>query len=281
MKKLKKGDIVGRLSYGKDILFTVEKIIRTKTRSIALLKGITLRIEADAPLEDLEIIEKRVVQDNLRHLDNRLEIRKNNCKLYNTTNSFLFNKNKRGKQLICTGKILHLDGDRRYSEKSAKFYKQLGLNAIVKNISENKQPEVILSLLQKYNPDILVITGHDGMIKNGTGYNDVYNYRNSRHFINSVKEARKWKISNNDLVIFAGACQSYYEALMSVGANFASSPQRVLIDFMDPLIIAEKVATTDKNRYITIGEIAPELRDGLKGIGGIGALGKKTVIFTD
>ncbi len=30
---------------------------------------------------------------------------------------------------------------------------------------------------------------------------------------------------------FAGACQSYFEALISAGANFASSPARILIDF--------------------------------------------------
>ena len=29
MKKIKKGDIVGRLSYGKDIVFIVERIVKT------------------------------------------------------------------------------------------------------------------------------------------------------------------------------------------------------------------------------------------------------------
>lgn len=114
------------------------------------------------------------------------------------------------------------------------------------------------------------------MIKNGTGYNDIYNYRNSKYFINTVKEAKKWvNATGKDLVIFAGACQSYYEALVSAGANFASSPARVLIDFMDPLVVAEKVATTDDYKYITINDIADELRDGTKGINGIGARGKK------
>ena len=31
--------------------------------------------------------------------------------------------------------------------------------------------------IKRYNPDILVVTGHDGMIKSGTGFNDIYNYR--------------------------------------------------------------------------------------------------------
>ena len=130
-------------------------------------------------------------------------------------------------------------------------------------------------LLESYNPDILVITGHDGMIKRGMRYNDIYNYRNSRYFIETVKEARKYdKQKGKKLVIFAGACQSYFEAIISAGANFASSPARILIDFLDPLVVAEKIALTEKYKYITIDDIAYELRDGRDGIGGIGANGK-------
>ena len=36
------------------------------------------------------------------------------------------------------------------------------------------------------------------------------------------------------------------------GANFASSPARILIDFMDPIIVAEKIAVTDEKRFVTI-----------------------------
>ena len=57
-----------------------------------------------------------------------------------------------------TGKILHLDGDRKYSEKSYRYYKKLKLDFIVKNIPEYKQPRVIRDLLMIYKPDILVIT---------------------------------------------------------------------------------------------------------------------------
>lgn len=138
---------------------------------------------------------------------------------------------------------------------------------------------MVTSLLERYKPDILVITGHDGMIKNNSNYTDIYNYRNSRHFINTVQEARKWSQGKKDLVIFAGACQSFYEAIIAAGANFASSPARILIDFMDPLVVAQKVATTEEYKYIRIEDIAGELRDGVKGVGGIGAKGKKNVIF--
>lgn len=76
MYKIKKGDIVGRKSYGQDILFVVEKIIKkANSEKIAILKGITIRIEADAPIEDLVIIEKQRVDNNLRSLNDRLEDR--------------------------------------------------------------------------------------------------------------------------------------------------------------------------------------------------------------
>lgn len=149
------------------------------------------------------------------------------------------------------------------------------MNAIVKNILEKNQSKYVKILLQRYKPDILVITGHDGMIKKETDFRNVLNYRNSKYFIETVKEARNYRNYGKDLVIFAGACQSYYEALISEGANFASSPARILIDFIDPLIVAEKVAITDSSKYVTMQDIKDELRDGEKGIGGVGAKGKK------
>ena len=58
LNKIKKGDIVGRKSYGKDIIFIVERIIQNKNDKIAILKGLVERIEADSDVDDLEIIEK-------------------------------------------------------------------------------------------------------------------------------------------------------------------------------------------------------------------------------
>ena len=114
------------------------------------------------------------------------------------------------------------------------------------------------------------------MLKSGTGYNDIYNYRNSYYFIKSVIEARR--LAQDNIVIFAGACQSYYEAIIQAGANFASSPARILIDFIDPLIVAEKFSITHESKYITIKDIEMDLRDGQKGVSGIGGFGKKKYI---
>lgn len=58
------------------------------------------------------------------------------------------------------------------------------------------------------------------MIKNGGNYNDIYNYRNSRYFINSVIEAKKAAGPDKDIVIFAGACQSFFEAIMAARSKF-------------------------------------------------------------
>ena len=270
MEKIRKGDIVGRKSYGKDILFSVKNIIDTPKGKLIILRGIIDRIEADSYIEDLEKMDKNYVKEKLEYFNKRAEKRFEELKKYK-----LDIKNKRIIDKILTGKILHLDGDKKYSEKSFRYYKKLGLNVIVKNIPEYKQPKVVYQLLKIYRPDILVITGHDGMIKKGKGYYDLYNYRNSRYFIETVKEARRYdKENEKNLVIFAGACQSYFEAIMSAGANFASSPARILIDFLDPLIVAETIALTERYKYVTIDDIASELRDGRNGISGVGANGK-------
>ena len=51
MREIKRGDIVSRNSYGNDIIFSVKRIIKlTNKRQIAILKGIDVRVEADAPL---------------------------------------------------------------------------------------------------------------------------------------------------------------------------------------------------------------------------------------
>ena len=148
MREIKKGDIVSRNSYGNDIIFSVKRVIKlSDKRKIALLKGIDVRIEADAPVEDLQIVSK----EEQKRREEDLEVR-------------IINKIKREhrenrrKEIIYTGRILHLDGDKKYSEKSAMYYKKIGLNATVKSIPENKQPKVVYRLLQIYNPDILVIT---------------------------------------------------------------------------------------------------------------------------
>lgn len=76
-----------------------------------------------------------------------------------------------------------------------------------------------------------------------------------------------------------GACQSFYEAIIYAGADFASSPGRILIDFIDPLIVAQKIALTGENKFVSATEISREIKEGSKGISGIGARGKSKIIM--
>lgn len=207
MNIIKKGDFVVRKSYGKDVIFIVKNIIETKEGKMAILRGIVERVEADSKIEDLEKISNKIVKKCNLQLDNKLNIRANkinkeSCKDNNRTEFIV--REKKIREKIITGKVLHLDGDRRYSEKSYRYYKKVGINAVVKNIPEYRQPKLVYELLKIYKPDILVITGHDGMIKHGKNYNDIDNYRNSKHFIETVKEARRYDKENGEnLVIFA------------------------------------------------------------------------------
>ena len=154
--KIKRGDIVTRISYGKDILFVVDRIIDIpRSEKLVILKGLNIRIEADSPICDLELVNKSTVNDYLKTYQNDIDKRID----------LLCNKDNFKRQRIYTGKILHLDGDRKYAEKSIKYYNKMGLNAVVKNIDEKRQGSVIVPLLMKYNPDILIITGHDAMLK--------------------------------------------------------------------------------------------------------------------
>ena len=266
---LKKGDIVARKSYGMDIAFFINDIIDQDHTPIAILKGVTVRIIADSPLDDLVILSDTTIKNVLLNFDSELQTSKIN-KIKSKIPILKRN-------YVQYGRILHLDGDKKYSEKSQKFYKNIGLNVIVKNVAEKKQPQMITGLLNRYTPDILVVTGHDGIIKKEHNFNDIYNYRNSRFFVETVIRARMWENRKNKLSIFAGACQSYYEALISAGANFASSPARILIDFKDPLVVAQKIAMTEESDFISIKDIEYDLRDGKDGVNGIGSYGKKII----
>ena len=76
--KFRKGDIVGRLSYNKDIVFTVSNIIKCRNQDIAILKGLVTRIEADSPLDDLELIDNNRVINLLDSFEKELEKSKKN-----------------------------------------------------------------------------------------------------------------------------------------------------------------------------------------------------------
>ena len=149
MNNIKKGDIVARKSYHKDVIFIVDLVINEKT---AILTGITTRLKADSPIEDLELIDKKAITNIYKAIDEKID--KKISTRESAKNSFL----KRSDKITYTGKILHLDGDKKYSEKSSIYYKKMGLKAVVRNIPENRQANVVNALIERYNPDILVVT---------------------------------------------------------------------------------------------------------------------------
>ena len=124
----------------------------------------------------------------------------------------------------------------------------------------------IKRVIKKYNPDIIVITGHDALYRKKRKDNS---YKSSDEFVAAIKTARKYENSHEKLIIIAGACQSNYEELIKAGANFASSPKRINIHALDPAIIATCLAFSDKNKDIDLIKILNKTKYGSDGIGGI------------
>lgn len=282
------GDFVVRKSYDKDITFKVMDIKEDENgKPVYILKGLSIRIVADSVIEDLEIVEstnegkrEKVLNSRVNEaIKNAISLRGDNAAndvLKNLTRGSKSNKPKEDKTLIFgrPGKILHIDGDKEYLEMCLKVYKQLSLEAVGMAIDEKDQPDVIVDLVKEIKPDIVVLTGHDSVIKKTENYLDLDNYRNSRYYIDSVKALRNYNSSYDELVIFAGACQSCYECMLDAGANFASSPNRVLIHCLDPVLVCEKVAYTRIDKVVSITDVINNTITGIKGIGGMQTRGK-------
>lgn len=279
---MKIGDYVVRKSYGKDIIF---KIIDIKEESDGvvkyILKGTSIRIIADSKASDLEEVDNSFDADTDRMFNSRVNDAIKNVISKRGNVGYRINKPKMSKvvkqdKLVFgrPGKILHIDGDKEYLENCLKVYKQLQLNAIGRSISEKSQPSEILNIVKEVKPDIVVLTGHDGISKESRDFLDVNSYKNSRYFIEAVRILREYNPSYDELVIFAGACQSYYEGILDAGANYASSPNRVLIHCLDPVFVSEKVAYTMIDKVVSIIDVIENTITGIKGIGGLQTRGK-------
>ena len=111
MSTIKKNNIVVRKSYGKDIIFKVVEILEIKKQKIAVLKGITERIQANSPIEDLEIIDKEEVEKTIRRFDDTIKTKIKKEKIEPSKNYGINILNKITNSRIKKGRILHLDGD--------------------------------------------------------------------------------------------------------------------------------------------------------------------------
>ncbi|HIG0360362.1 sporulation peptidase YabG [Clostridium botulinum] len=67
----------------------------------------------------------------------------------------------------------------------------------------------------------------------------------------------------------------YYRNLVQcAGANYASSPGRVLIHCLDPVFLCEKIAYTNISNIVSIEDALENTITGIKGIGGLQTRGK-------
>ena len=244
--ELKIGDLVTRNKYNNDIVFIITDI----ENETYYLKGQNNRLYADSTKDDLkryngEVEDKEFIERLLPILENRDEY------------------------FYIPGKILHIDGDEDYLNRCLKYYEDMSIKAIGVKENEENIANRIKSLIELYKPNIIVITGHDAYYKKKGIKDDINNYKNSKYFVEAIKEARNIISSHDKLIIIAGACQSDYEELIKAGANFASSPRRVNIHALDPAIIAASISLTEVSRDIDLKKILEKTRYGASGIGGI------------
>lgn len=268
-------DIVGRKSYHCDILFRVIDIREQGKSKIAVLYGEDVRLIADAPFHDLVQInpsERAKKSQQFRSLEEQsLKLFRQDLHLlkerreYETTEGY----QKPSNYFQMPGRVLHLDGDPLYLKKCLTLYETIGIPVTGIHCNEKEMVHKIGGLIDYYRPDILVITGHDAYSKSKGEKTDIDAYRHSKDFVLTVKEARKKVPSLDQLVIFAGACQSHFESLIGAGANFASSPSRVNIHALDPVYIVAKVSFTPFIETVNVWDVLRNTLTGEKGLGGI------------
>ncbi|WP_334075581.1 sporulation peptidase YabG [Paenibacillus sp. A14] len=269
------GDLVVRKSYGGDITFRVERFVREQ----AIIKGTEFRLLADAPISDLVVVNadmpgEKTKRARIKATESLQRLQKDRLDLTERNRSSL------GRDFIpqgepsffeVPGKVLHLDGDEGYLKKSLSLYEKLRVPAHGYYVTESAMAGALYRLLPNIQPDILVVTGHDGVLKNRPTA-DLYNlssYKNSKHFVEAIAAARQYERNFDALTIVAGACQSHFEALLQAGANFASSPSRVLIHALDPVYIAAKASLTSIRDTIHITDVLTHTISGTQGVGGI------------
>jgi spore coat assembly protein len=161
------GDLVVRKSYQKDLVFRVVGFDDDQ----ALLKGVDLRLMADAPLDDLEKVDadqQHFYRSEVRMMEEEsIRLIHQNKRLRDGVNRFKHLNYYRDTAVHFEypGKVLHIDGDKAYLDKCLNRYAELGVPALGFHVSEKEIPKVLPDYINAVQPDILVITGHDGILK--------------------------------------------------------------------------------------------------------------------
>jgi spore coat assembly protein len=245
--------------------------INLSTPGYVKIKGLTNRLIKVTPEDQLEkvneITAKKILEEN--KIKNKIHLESISKKI--PLEQPCMSNGDRVLSKI-PGIVLHLDGDKRFLNGCLDYYKKNAVPAYGYTMKPDEMPSRILELLNTHNPNILIITGHDGC----TNKKDLFSlesYIYSKYYIESVKQARKFDRNKDNLVIFAGACESFYEALMESGANFASSPKRIPIHAYDPAVIAVEVALTPILSRVDPSEVILKAKSSFDAIGGIDTRG--------
>ncbi|TFJ93007.1 sporulation peptidase YabG [Lentibacillus salicampi] len=265
------GERVTRKSHKHDLLFRIASV----TGNTAILHGEDMRLAADAPLDDLV----RIGERDLKRLKQKTKEQEEfSYRLFRQDYQLM--KDKRAYQsgdgyqhssgfFQLPTKVLHVDGDRTYLRKCTELYNRVGLEVHGVYVHEKEMPYEIGSLVDDIRPNIIVITGHDAFSGNKSLKNDLRAYRHSKYFAETVEVIRQKHPRLDDLVIFAGACQSHFESLIRAGANFASAPSRINIHALDPVYIAAKIAYTPFMEKVGVWDALRNTLTGEKGMGGV------------
>jgi len=265
-----KGELVTRKSYQHDLLFKISSLKQNK----AILSGYEYRLVADAPIDDLTRVEKRDLekrrQKSREQEESSFRLFRQDYRLMEQKRDYQSSEGYQVSQFFqLPARVLHVDGDQTYLNKCITLYKRMHLQVHGIHLNEKEMPFEITGLIEKVKPNIIVITGHDSYQKQKGKKSEIQAYRHSKYFVETVRNARE-KIPNLDqLVIFAGACQSHFESLIRAGANFASSPSRINIHALDPVFIAAKIAYTPFMEKVSVLDVLRNTLTREKGMGGI------------
>ncbi|ENH95714.1 peptidase [Gracilibacillus halophilus YIM-C55.5] len=266
-----KGMLVTRYSHQHDIVF---RVIEVNDDSV-VLHGEELRLEADAPQDDLRLLPEEDIRKRQEEIKEKEEY---SYRLFRQDYQLLKEKKEQEhkqegprnvQRFQLPVKVLHIDGDRLYLKKCIDLYQRLGLQVHGVYMKEDDVPFEIEALVKKVQPNMIVITGHDAYSEAKGSKKELSSYRNSRNFVEAVRKTRGLLPSLDQLVIFAGACQSHFESLIRAGANFASSPDRINIHALDPVYVVAKIAYTPFMDKVNVYDVIRNTLTGEKGLGGM------------
>ena len=173
------GDLVTRISHEHDILF---RIINFEGDTV-FLKGVDLRLIADSDISDLVKVSEYVAEDQ--------KIIEKNVRDLNMDRSQYF---------YLPGKVLHIDGDNDYLERCMTFYKDMNIKANGLALSEMEMGNKIIGLLKEFDPDIVVITGHDAYYSKKNDMENLENYQKKINLKNKLTNINKNDILYKNLI---------------------------------------------------------------------------------